>query len=41
MYTYAKHCQSYKKRCLSITSETLSLKTIIDELDFLNKAVIV
>ena len=28
------------KRCLSMKSETLSLKTIINKLDFLNKTVI-
>ena len=29
------------KRCLPMKSETLSLKTIINEIDFLKKAVII
>ena len=29
------------KKCLSMKSETLSLKSIIQELDFLKKAVII
>ena len=30
-----------KKRCMSMKSETLSLKTIIKEMDFLRKTVII
>ena len=32
---YPKYCQSCKKRCPSIKSETLSLKTMNNELVFL------
>ena len=38
---YAKYCQSYKKICQSMKSKTLSLKTIINELGFLRKTVII
>ena len=38
---YAKYCQSYRKICKSMKSKTLSLKTIINELGFLRKTVII
>ena len=38
---YPKYCQSYKIISLSMKSKTLCLKTIIKELDFLKKAVII
>ena len=38
---YALNIARAIKKCLSIKSETLSLKTIINELNFLKKAVII
>ena len=40
MYTL-NIARAIKKRCMSIKSETLPLKTIIIELDFLRKIVII
>ena len=38
---YSKYCHSNKKRYQPIKSETLSLKTIINESNFLRKTVII
>ena len=38
---YPNYCQSYEKSCRSMKSETLNLKTITKELDFLRKTVII
>ena len=37
---YPKYCQCYKKDDINQKTQTLSMKTIINELDFLKKVII-